>query len=195
MPTKSQRLYTVEQAFNHLNHRINPLPKGEYEACTFVNCDFSEASLSEYMFTECTFKGCNLSLAKLVQTAFREVQFNECKLVGLLFDTCNTFGFSVSFERCNLGQSSFYKTGLKKTIFKHSQLPEVDFTESDLTAALFDSCDLSGAIFEHTNLEKADFRTSFNYAMNPEINGLKKARFSRSGIAGLLHKYDIDIEE
>jgi fluoroquinolone resistance protein len=48
--------------------------------------------------------------------------------------------------------------------------------------------------FDRTNLEKADFRTSFNYSISPESNRIKKARFSLSGIAGLLDGYDIEIE-
>jgi hypothetical protein len=43
-------------------------------------------------------------------------------------------------------------------------------------------------------LEKADFRTSYNYSINPEVNRIKKAKFSTAGIAGLLCKYDIEIE-
>lgn len=82
---------------------------------------------------------------------------------------------------------------LKQTVFKNSQLYEVDFTECDLSSASFDNCDLAGAIFKDTILEKADFRTAFNYSIDPELNRIKKAKFSRSGIAGLLDKYDIEI--
>ncbi|OQA01530.1 MAG: hypothetical protein BWY70_00347 [Bacteroidetes bacterium ADurb.Bin408] len=46
-----------------------------------------------------------------------------------------------------------------------------------------------------TNLEKADLRTAFNYIIDPELNHIKKARFSLRGISGLLAKYNIDIEE
>jgi hypothetical protein len=51
-----------------------------------------------------------------------------------------------------------------------------------------------GATFESTIIEKADFRTSFNYSIDPEKNRIKKARFSLAGIAGLLDKYDIEID-
>jgi uncharacterized protein YjbI with pentapeptide repeats len=59
---------------------------------------------------------------------------------------------------------------------------------------MFDNCDLTGAVFDHTNIEKADFRTSYNYTIDPEINRIKKAKFSILGVSGLLDKYDIDIE-
>ena len=71
---------------------------------------------------------------------------------------------------------------------------EVDFTEADLTGALFDNCDLSQARFERTNLEKADLRSSRNFSIDPEINKIKKAKFSIHGITGLLDKYEIEID-
>ena len=83
---------------------------------------------------------------------------------------------------------------LKGTVFKNSLLREVDFTEANLTQAIFDKCDLNRATFDNTILEKADFRTSFNYAINPVLNRIKKARFSSAGLAGLLQAFDIEIE-
>jgi uncharacterized protein YjbI with pentapeptide repeats len=71
---------------------------------------------------------------------------------------------------------------------------EVDFSESDLSNATFDNCDLLTATFDRTVLEKADFRTAYNYAIDPENNRIKKARFSTAGLAGLLFKYDLDIK-
>jgi hypothetical protein len=53
---------------------------------------------------------------------------------------------------------------------------------------------LDQANFEQTTLEKSDFRTSYNYSINPELNRIKKAKFSLNAIAGLLTKYDIVIE-
>jgi len=46
-----------------------------------------------------------------------------------------------------------------------------------------------------TFLKKRDFRSAYNYALDPEINRIKKAKFSREGLPGLLHKYNIDISE
>jgi len=114
--------------------------------------------------------------------------------MGLQFATCDDFLFTATFENCILNFSSFYKMKLKKTVYKNCNLSEVDFTEADLSAALFDHCDLAKALFENTILEKTDFRTAYNYSIDPELNKLKKARFSLPGIAGLLDKYDIDIE-
>ena len=73
-------------------------------------------------------------------------------------------------------------------------MQEVDLSNAELQGANFDGCDLLNAAFENTNLENADLRTAFNFSIDPEKNRLKKARFSTSGLASLLNKYDIRIE-
>jgi len=133
-------------------------------------------------------------MVSLKNTAMNDVHFLGCKLVGVQFDECNPFLFSVGFENCVLKLAVFYKTNLKKTHFKNCNLQETDFTEADMTAAILDSCDLQRSIFHKTNLEKADFRSSFHYSIDPEQNRIKKARFSRMGVMGLLDKYGIEIE-
>jgi fluoroquinolone resistance protein len=178
----------TEQVFDKQNFRETPLAKGEYEDCTFKNCDLSEADLSAVIFAESTFIDCNLSLAKLAKTTLRDVSFKGCKMLGLRFDTCSQFALSFSFEGCLLNHSS------KKTTFKNTQLREVDFTACDLSACLFDNCDFLNATFFNAILEKADFRTSYNYTIDPETNKLKKAKFSLTGLPGLLSKYGIDVE-
>lgn len=170
------------------------LPKGEYDHCSFVNCIFANTDLSGINFSECEFKGCNLSMAKLSKTAIRDVRFKACKLLGLHFEQCNKLLFSVDFEDCTLNFSSFYKLTIKKTRFKNCSLHEVDFTETDLTSSVFDNCDFNNAHFENTILEKVDLRTSYHYSIDPELNRVKKAKFSMAGIVGLLAKYDIEIE-
>jgi fluoroquinolone resistance protein len=186
-----QENYFTDKTFD----RNSKLTKGEYENCIFNNCNFANSDLSEYTFIDCTFNGCNLSLAKINKTSFQVIQFKDCKMLGLRFDTCNEFGLSMSFDGCQLNHSSFYKLKIKNTIFKKSQLQENDFSEADLTSAVFDDCNLLQTIFDHTILEKADFRTSYNYSIDPEINRIKSAKFSIFGISGLLDKYDIEIEK
>jgi uncharacterized protein YjbI with pentapeptide repeats len=83
---------------------------------------------------------------------------------------------------------------MKKAKFIHTNLEQVDFTETDLNGAKFIECDLLNATFDNTMLEQADFRNAYNYSIDPESNYIKKAKFSRNGIAGLLDKYQIEIE-
>jgi uncharacterized protein YjbI with pentapeptide repeats len=170
--------------------QFNP---GEYEHCTFNGCNFSGIDLSHITFTDCTFISCNFSLTKLINTGLRDIHFNDCKMLGLHFEDCSDFLFSVHFDKCILNLSSFYKQKLKATNFNDCLLNEVDFTDADCSYAIFNNCDLSGAKFEKTILEKADLSTAFNFSIDPEMNRIKKAKFSMEGIAGLLDKHDIEI--
>ena len=83
---------------------------------------------------------------------------------------------------------------MKKASFIDCSLKEVDFAETDLTQALFKNCDLLNASFVETVLDKADLRSAINYSFDPELNKIKKAKFSHAGVVGLLTKYDIVIE-
>jgi uncharacterized protein YjbI with pentapeptide repeats len=189
-----EQFYIEGKIFDEKFILENPLCCGEYENCSFITCNFSNADFSKFSFTDCEFIDCNLSNVKLIQTALRSVKFKGCKLTGLHFDNCHEFLFAVSFDNCMLQLSSFYNRKLTKTNFANCILHEVDFTSADLTQAVFTHCDLSGAFFDNTILEKADLRTAYNYDINPAHNRLKKARFSTAGISGLLHQYDIEIE-
>jgi uncharacterized protein YjbI with pentapeptide repeats len=135
-----------------------------------------------------------MTMAKIMATGFQEISFKDCKLLGLHFENCNDFLFSVNFVGCNLNLASFYKRKIKKTKFKDCTLVETDFSETDLNMAIFDNCDLSGATFDRTNLEKADFRTSYNFSIDPERNPIKKAKFSRTELSGLLEKFQLELQ-
>jgi uncharacterized protein YjbI with pentapeptide repeats len=182
--------YILNQCFS--NH--TEFAKGEYEACTFTGCDFSNLNISEFIFTDCEFLNCDFSNAKLSGTAFRDVRFNACKLMGLQFSECNTFSLSFHFEHCVLDFSSFYQLKIKKTIFQHCKLTQVDFVEAELSQSQFINCDLSGAVFDRTNLEKVDFLSASNFVIDPELNNIRQARFSQHNLSGLLVKYNIVIK-
>ena len=188
------QLQVEDQIFEAKDFSTDPLTVEAYENCTFVRCSFTNANLSNRRFIECVFNDCDLSNAKLHKTTLNDIKFVGCKLLGLHFDNCSEFLFTIFFENCAVDFSSFYKRSLKKTIFKRSSFKEVDFTEADLTGSIFDNCDLAKALFENTILEKADLRTAFHYSIDPEVNRIRKAKFSTAGIAGLLTKYDIVID-
>ena len=114
-------------------------------------------------------------------------------MLGINFENCNSFGLAFEFTGCRLNNSSFFKLKINNTRFSETQLIDVDFSDTNLNSAVFDNCDLNGALFSRTNLEKADFRTSFNFSIDPETNNIKKAKFPLTGLPGLLDKYDIEI--
>ena len=95
------------------------------------------------------------------------------------------------FTRCTLDLCSFYKLKLKGIVINNCSLKNVDFVEANLQDAVFENCDFYGSAFERTNLERADLTTSRNFSLDPELNIIKKAKFSANGALGLLRKYDI----
>jgi uncharacterized protein YjbI with pentapeptide repeats len=176
--------YEISEGVNH-----------EFNGCTFKNCDFSNAIFNNAELADCTFISCNLAMAKLENTALDNIKFVNCKVMGVDFSKCSKFLFSVAFENCNLNYSLFFKNDLKNTVFKNCMLQEMSFIETNLTLAKFIECDLVRTVFDHANLEKADFSTSRNYTINPEINRMKKAKFSLPDVVGLLSHLGIEIIE
>lgn len=186
--------YQHKIEFTGENFSETTLLLGEYEACTFSQCVFAKVDLSKFTFVQCTFVDCDFSMAKLNQCTFREVEFQACKLLGLHFDYCNPFLLSFAFTDCTLNYSAFYQLKIPGTVFKNCQLEGVDFVEADLSNAVFDNCELNAAVFEDSILEGADLRTAHNFSIDPSFNRIKKAKFSRQNIIGLLGKYGIIVE-
>lgn len=187
-------VYQADNVFEKLDFSQKGFEQGEYDHCRFVNCDLHGCNLSMSVFIDCVFQDCHLSNANLSGTVFRDVTFTDCKMLGLRFDAANAHGLDFRFEHCQLSHSSFFRTRIRQTHFSRSVLEAVDFTEADLTQADFSGCDLKEAHFERSILDKADFRTAENFDINPELNRMKKAKFSLLGLAGLLGKYDLVID-
>jgi uncharacterized protein YjbI with pentapeptide repeats len=71
----------------------------------------------------------------------------------------------------------------------------VDFMSADLTSVIFDTCDLHRSEFEKAIAFKTNFKTSFNYTIDPQKTKVKKAIFSLNQVKGLLFKQDIIVTE
>lgn len=181
-------------AFHHQDFSKNGWVAGEYEDCTFVGCNLERVDWSGSRFLNCTFQDCNASLVTLHRTAFQEVVFENCKLLGLRMEHVNPIGLAFSFRNCTLDHTSWYQMRLKKTRFDGSSLVEADFTEADLTEAVFSDTNLTRATFDSTILERADLRTARGFSMEPQRNKLSGARFTLSGLPGLLDAHQLRIE-
>ncbi len=165
-----------------------------FEGVNFTACNFSNANLSSCKFIDCCFTDCDLSMAQLRQASFQDVKFIGCKLLGLQFDKCSAFALSFRFENCMMDHVVFYKVKMPGTYFQNCRIREADFTEAIADKVCFDNCDLQSTVFERSSLLQADFRTAHNFALDPEENKLKDARFSEGGLAGLLGKYKLRID-
>ncbi len=186
--------YFEDKIFEKIDYSKNGFIAGAYEGCKFILCNFMGADLSNTRFIDCEFNECNLSNVNLTKTTLNNIQFNNCKALGINFECCHEFLFACRFQGCAMDYCNFFKRSLKHSSFHHCSLVEVDFVESDMSGIVLEECDLLKAKFENTILEKADLRTSRNYSLDPELNRIKQAKFSITGIVGLLEKYRIIIE-
>lgn len=183
-----------DQVYDEINFSASEIPGRQFVNCTFNKCIFSSSDLSNKEFLDCIFNACDLSLVNLSNTGMKSVQFKNSKLMGIDFSRCSDFLFAVEFEKCLLDFTIFTEKKLKKTRFMNCSLKEADFTAVDLSYAVFDECDLNLATFVQCNLEHADFRSAFNYAIDPDQNKLRKAKFCYPAVLGLLAKYNVIVE-
>ena len=185
------RDFFADKTYVREDFRKNRLPKGDYENCIFEECLFQESFLDNQHFTECQFVQCDLTNTNVAHTQFNDVTFQECKLVGIHFETCDPLLSTLQFKNCNLSLASFYEMDIAHTLFDACKLHEVDFIRATLKKCSFPQCDFKNAVFENTNLEGADFTSAFNFDIDPSKNTIKKAKYSKEGLIGLLKKYDI----
>ncbi len=166
----------------------------EFECCTFNNCDFSSCTFIAVTFIDCTFNDCVFSGAKINYVAFRTVFFNRCKIEDVNFAMCDKLIFEIHFKACTLDFSKFYTLKIKGTTFVDCSIIAVDFMATDLTQVVFENCDLYRSEFSKAIANKANFKTSYNYTIDPTKTKIKKAVFSLAGLKGLLAKYDIVVK-
>ncbi|QRR02443.1 pentapeptide repeat-containing protein [Dyadobacter sandarakinus] len=166
--------------------------EASYEYVEFRNCSFLKLAGTDFM--ECVFHSCNLSNAMVRNCKIQNVRFNDCKLVGINFNDTKTFGFSVAFENCNLDYASFDNRKMNQSTFVNCKMHGVNFSNADLSKCTIERCDLDAAIFSYTNLSGLDFTTNYNFSIDPEINTLKKTKFTVHSLPGLLTKYNLDIQ-
>jgi fluoroquinolone resistance protein len=191
MQTKNYENTTFEKVIFSEKEAV----KRSFEGCTFLNCDLSDSNLNNNEFIDCAFISCNMSNTKLRGAHLKTVSFKDSKLIGINFNECQDFLFHADFENCVLDYTSFVGKKITKTKFNSSSLKGADFSNTDLSESSFDNCNLSGTVFNKTILKNTDFRTAHNFNIDPDINFIKKAKFSKNSLEGLLTKYDLQIDQ
>lgn len=185
--------YFLDTEYDGIVYPKEGLNHKDFERCTFSNCDFSQCTFVAITFIDCVFEECNFNSAKINYVAFRTAAFNGCQIKDVNFAMCDKLIFDISFNNCTLDFSKFYALKLKNTIFTNCSIVAVDFMNADLTEVIFDGCDLYRSEFTKAIAVKANFKTSFNYTIDPEKTKIKKAVFSLPEARGLLYKHDLVI--
>lgn len=183
--------YLLDLAYENRTYAKDDLNFKDFERCRFSHCNFSACTFLAVAFIDCTFSDCIFDDAKINYVALRTVAFVRCKIRNVNFSMCDKLIFAISFEGCILDFSKFYTLKIKETPFIDCSLVAVDFMGADLTAAVFDRCDLYRSEFAKAIANKANFKTSWNYTIDPEQTKIKKAVFSLEQLKGLLFKHDI----
>jgi uncharacterized protein YjbI with pentapeptide repeats len=185
--------YILDAAYRNLTYAKDDLNFKDFERCTFNGCDFSACTFLAVTFIDCTFTDCIFDGTKINYVALRTVAFVNCQIREVNFAMCDKLIFDLSFNSCILDFSKFYTLKIKGTVFTDCSLVAVDFMSADLTSVIFDRCDLYRAEFSKAIANKANFKTSRNYAIDPEKTKIKKAIFSKEEVKGLLSKHDIRV--
>ncbi len=186
--------YFVDIEYNNQTFGEKFFNLKEFECCTFNDCNFSECLFIGVAFLDCTFNNCILDHTKIGNVAFRTAIFNNCKIREVNFAMCDKFIFAITFNECVLDFSKFYTLKMKGTSFQDCSLVAVDFMATDLTEVIFDNCDLYRSEFSKAIANKTNFKTSYNYTIDPSKTKLKKAIFSIREVKGLLFKHDLVIK-
>ncbi len=186
--------YFLDIEYNAIAYDEKEVNLKEFECCIFNNCDFSQCVFVAVTFIDCTFNDCVFSGAKINYVAFRTVFFNRCIIEDVNFAMCDKLIFEIHFKECVLDFSKFYTLKIKETTFINCSIIAVDFMNADLTGVVFDNCDLYRSEFSKAIANKANFKTSYNYTIDPSKTKIKKAVFSNNELKGLLFKHDITVK-
>lgn len=134
--------YIINQTFEIQYFQEKSLEYKDFERCTFVGCDFSEASFFGVAFIDCTFTDCNFKNAAVNYVGFRDVHFTRCDFSNVNFAMVDNLLFGFGFTECTLDYAKFYTLKMPGTIFESCSIIAADFMAADITAARFDNCDL-----------------------------------------------------
>ncbi len=179
------------------------LDKSELQNKTFENCQFTDSSFSETrfedcQFIDCNFKSCNLSNARFKNCSLSEVAFQESKLIGINWTEIKwpliNLISPIKFQDCNISHSSFYQLCLKEIAIEECKAHDVDFRGGDFSNGSFVKTDLNSSLFMRTKLQACDFTEAINYAIDPNENNIRKAKFSIPEVVNLLHNFGIKIQ-
>lgn len=179
--------------FSTNSNELILLNEVEFYNCTFNNIQFFKSTLTNCRFENCTFNNCDLSLSNIKESHFLEVEFNCCKLAGLDWRTALK-PFTIKFDECKLNDSIFFGLDLRGAEFIKSEVRHCDFEKCNLAKVSFSESDLLNSKFVNTNLNESDFTYSVNYSIDPQLNKIKKAKFSQPEVLALLDGFNILIE-
>lgn len=189
-----EEIVHFKKAFDSVVYEEQHVRYRMFDSCTFTKSNLKGCLFEHCKFENCTFDDCDLSLVKFRNTSFNRVTIKNSKAIGILWYTVND-PLDLYFENAKINFSSFWKKNLKKIRFMNCMAEEVDFSECNLVQADFTGTDLMNAKFFQTDLSQANFVGAANYLIDPQVNKLKKAKFSLPEALSFLSVLGITIVE
>jgi len=187
--------YHTEKVFSSLNWDELDIENYSFDNCRFVSCRFPDKPITGESFRSCVFDTCEFVLTPLKRVSLVDVRFESCKLVGINFSDCNPFGFSLDMRECTLQSTVFYNLNLRKQKMTGCSLRECDFGECDMRESDFSLTRFERTTFHNCNLQKADFRSSSGYEIDPATNQIRRARFTLPEARSFLGFLGISLED
>lgn len=140
---KAQEGLRVDQVvFENVNFLEVVWPRSEFVDVRFINCDLSNADLSQAVFHRVEFRNSKLVGTNFAEAGIRHTLFEDCVLnyAAFGFSLCNTS----RFESCSLRYADFYEAEFKQAEFATCDLNDANFAETALRGI-----DLSSNSFEN----------------------------------------------
>jgi uncharacterized protein YjbI with pentapeptide repeats len=188
-----------DQAFVGLILQKKEVRAQEFYGCLFTGCSFLETAFIECRFVDCKFRECDLSLCRVVDCSFTNTRFQSSQVIGVNWTEASWprrgLLASIKFADCAISHSTFVGLSLRGIDITGCVARDVDFAEADLSQANCSHTDFSESRFLHTDLTEADFRGASNYAIDANLNVLKRTRFSLPEAMSLLYSLDIILSE
>ncbi|MCB1757700.1 MAG: pentapeptide repeat-containing protein [Gammaproteobacteria bacterium] len=185
------------QVFKRLDFAGEKLASRKFYDCTFVACNFNEATFDGCKFNDCRIDECNLSLVKFDGTSFFDTEFEDCKLIGIDWTRAAwpqiKLSSPVNFSNSNLSDSTFFGLFLGQMRMTGCKAHAVDFSETDCRHADFSHTELFRSVFHHADLSGADFSYAEAYAIDVFNNRIEGAKFSLPEAVSLLESLGIDL--
>lgn len=188
--------YVENQKFE--NKKITKLEGIQFNDCTFINCMFDHCDCMNTQFLECVFEKSKLVQVGFVHSQMRNCNFKQCECIGISFGNVVPNGsVDTIFQECS---KSYFKycifQGMKLTKFQAitNTFEQCSFHYCDMKSANFSGCQLMNSDFQQSNLQKANFKDSYGYIIDPKTNQLKGAMFSIPEVLHLLDGLEIKID-
>lgn len=172
--------------------------ESEFQGCTFVGSNFSEAIIKASRFVECRFERCDLSLLRATDSVVGECHFEDCRMLGIDWTLASWPQVALydpnTFLRCDLSMGTFADLDLGSIRFSDCRLREASFRFARMAGADLRGSDCSGADFHGADLSGAGLVGAGGLEIDPLTSNLHGATVDADGAIAILQSLGINLE-